>query len=105
MEHHPVYTVGLRTEGYGTADVDHLLNAGADFIRTDRGGLITFHGPGQLVVYPIINLKDFKIGMRTYVQHLEKTVIQTCDKYGIRAGTTENTGVWVNDEKIAAIGM
>ena len=99
-----MYTVGLRTGGYDTADVDRFIEAGAKFYRSDRGGLITFHGPGQLVLYPIINLKDFNIGIRSYVHNLESIIIETCETYGIKAGTTENTGVWVQDRKIAAIG-
>src|SRR5271157_1139605 len=74
---------------------------GADFVRTDRGGLITFHGPGQLVAYPIINLKAFRLGMKTYICQLQKTVIGTCLKMGVTAETSpEHTGVWVKDRKI-----
>lgn len=78
--------------------LDFIL--GAEFHRTDRGGLITFHGPGQLVVYPIINLKNFKAGMRWYVESIEKSVIGLCEKFGIEAKTSPDTGVWVNDNKV-----
>ena len=105
VEHNPVYTVGLRDKSY-TAQLEQELKAhGADFQRTNRGGLITFHGPGQLVAYPIINLKHFGIGMRSYVHKLEQTMIKTCDSFKLSATTTKDTGVWVEDRKIGAIGM
>ncbi|CAB1348477.1 unnamed protein product [Coregonus sp. 'balchen'] len=75
---------------------DKLL--GAEFFRSNRGGLITFHGPGQLVCYPILNLGCFK-------KSLERTVINLCRKYGIKASTSPDTGVWVGDNKICAIGI
>ena len=73
-------------------------------MRTNRGGLITFHGPGQLVAYPILNLRNFTPSMRRYIATLENTIINTCSRFGVNAGTTEHTGVWVGDRKIAAIG-
>lgn len=59
VEHEPVYTTGIRTRGYSAEEETFLRGLGADFVRTNRGGLITFHGPGQLVTYPILDLKDF----------------------------------------------
>ncbi|KAF7727510.1 hypothetical protein EC973_007488 [Apophysomyces ossiformis] len=71
-----------------------------------RGGQVTFHGPGQLIAYPIIDIRDYKLNVRCYVSLLEKVVIDTCKHYGIDANTTENTGVWVGeDHKIAALGV
>ncbi|XP_052785061.1 putative lipoyltransferase 2, mitochondrial [Mya arenaria] len=105
VEHNPVYTIGLRDRSYTKNDEIKLRQTGAEFHRTNRGGLITFHGPGQLVAYPILNLKDFKIGMRDYVCKLEKTMIGTCEYFGLKARTTENTGVWIEDRKIGAIGI
>ena len=104
VEHDPVYTIGLRTQGYTMKDEEHLKSVGAEFYKTNRGGLITFHGPGQLVAYPVINMKTFTMGMRKYVCSLEKTVIGVCRQFGISAATTSDTGVWVEDRKIAAIG-
>ena len=104
VEHPPVYTVGMRNKNYNV-DEDRLQALGADFFRTKRGGLITFHGPGQLVAYPIINLKDFHLGMRNYITAIEQTVIKTCSRLGVAAQTTCDTGVWVGDSKIAAIGQ
>lgn len=104
-EHNPVYTIGLRTKNYTINDEENLRKLGAEFHRTNRGGLITFHGPGQLVAYPIINLKNFEPSVRWYVCHIEKTIIDLCKKYEITARTTEDTGVWVDNRKICAIGI
>ncbi|XP_030371673.1 putative lipoyltransferase 2, mitochondrial [Scaptodrosophila lebanonensis] len=106
LEHDPVYTIGIRTKGYTAKEEERLRNLGAEFYRTNRGGLITFHGPGQLVAYPIIHLRQFKPSMRWYVDALERTVIETCFQMGIaNATTTEDTGIWVGDKKICAIGV
>lgn len=106
QEFYPVYTIGIRTRGYTEDDEKKLKKLGADFYRTNRGGLITFHGPGQLVAYPLVNLKQFKPSMRWYVATLEQMIIETCKKLGINnATTTKDTGIWVNDRKICAIGV
>ncbi|XP_014664460.1 PREDICTED: putative lipoyltransferase 2, mitochondrial [Priapulus caudatus] len=105
VEHDPVYTIGIRQKGYTANDEERLKRLGAKFHCTDRGGLITFHGPGQLVAYPVINLKDFRLGLRNYVCNLEKTIINMCAGFGVEAITTCDTGVWVQDKKIAAIGV
>ncbi|XP_059048991.1 putative lipoyltransferase 2, mitochondrial [Achroia grisella] len=104
VEHKPVYTVGIRDET-PKSDVLRLRELGAEFKKTNRGGLITFHGPGQLVAYPIINLKHFKPSVKCYVHNLEETVIQICDELGIKANRSPHTGVWVDDNKVAAIGV
>lgn len=104
-EHPPVYTIGIRTKQYSIQDEERLRKLGAEFHKTNRGGLITFHGPGQLVAYPIINLKNFTPSMKWYVCHVEKTIIDLCKRYGIEARTTNDTGVWVDDRKICAIGV
>lgn len=105
VEHKPVYTVGIRTKGYTEEDEIRLKKTGAEFARTNRGGLITFHGPGQLVAYPILNLQRFKPSMRWYVRQLEETLIKTVQKFGLTGRTTDQTGVWVDDRKIASIGL
>lgn len=104
-EHNPVYTIGIRKKNYTINEEEKLRQLGAEFFKTNRGGLITFHGPGQLVAYPIINLKYFEPSLRWYVCHIEKTIINLCKKYGITARTTEDTGVWVENRKICAIGI
>lgn len=105
VEHNPVYTVGLRDKEYPKKTEEELKSTGAEFYRTNRGGLITYHGPGQLVAYPIINLKNFKLGVRDYVCQLQNTMIKTCKDFGVTAKSTDETGVWVEDRKIGAIGI
>ncbi|XP_021365727.1 putative lipoyltransferase 2, mitochondrial [Mizuhopecten yessoensis] len=105
VEHNPVYTIGLRDHTYTDTIASQLRTKGAEFYKTDRGGLITFHGPGQLVVYPVLNLHEFEPSMRWYVSTLEKTMIKTCKHFDLEATTTDNVGVWVQDRKIGAIGV
>jgi lipoyl(octanoyl) transferase 2 len=105
VEHDPVYTVGLRSNEFTQVDETALRKIGADFHRTNRGGLITFHGPGQLVAYPILNLQRFRPSIRWYVCQLEEVLIRTCGELGVACGRTANTGIWVDRAKIAAIGL
>lgn len=103
-----VYTIGIRTSGYPPSEEERLKALGAEFYRTNRGGLITFHGPGQLVGYPILNLAypGLKKSMKWYLCKLEETVIRTCtDAFGIPAGRSPDTGVWVGNDKICAMGI
>ncbi|PIC32845.1 hypothetical protein B9Z55_013034 [Caenorhabditis nigoni] len=111
LEHQTVYTVGIRSKGYTKVEEERLKALGAEFHRTSRGGLITFHGPGQLVLYPICDVRRVstrQLGVRSFVDKLEQTIIDSAtDGFGIQnVGRTENTGVWVNGErKLAAIGI
>jgi lipoyl(octanoyl) transferase len=105
VEHFPVYTVGIRSKDYSQETEDKLVSLGAEFHRSNRGGLITFHGPGQLVVYPILNLRNYKPSIRWYVHQIEQTVIDVCGEMGIEAETSPHTGVWVGDRKICALGI
>ncbi|KAL4706821.1 hypothetical protein ACJJTC_010055 [Scirpophaga incertulas] len=104
VEHKPVYTVGIRDDT-SKSEILRLQDLGAEFRKTNRGGLITFHGPGQLVVYPVINLKHFTASVKWYVHSLEETVIKMCEELGIKANRSPHTGVWIGDNKIAAIGV
>ncbi|XP_026226351.1 putative lipoyltransferase 2, mitochondrial [Anabas testudineus] len=104
-QHLPVYTTGIRHKPYPASLLDQLRLLGADVHRTNRGGLITFHGPGQLVCYPVMNLASFKKSVRWYVCELEKTIISVCSRFGIEASASPHTGVWVGDNKICAIGI
>lgn len=99
VEHPPVYTTGMRTKEYSAEEEHRLLNLGADFVRTNRGGLITFHGPGQLVVYPILNLRNFApeaatrkslLGMKWYINTLEQLIIDLCKDYEVNQDTYRN---------------
>ncbi|XP_032663409.1 putative lipoyltransferase 2, mitochondrial [Odontomachus brunneus] len=105
LEHKPVYTVGIRDKVYTVEEETKLKNLGAEFWRTNRGGLITFHGPGQLVAYPVLDLKQFRTSVKWYVNQLECMVIRLCAEFGIEAQTSPHTGVWVDDRKICAIGI
>ena len=105
VEHPPIYTIGIRDKAYTSESEMKLRKLGADYYRTNRGGLITFHGPGQLVAYPIINLKLFNATVRSYVCQIEKMIIRLCAEFGIKACTSPDTGVWVDDRKICAIGI
>ena len=102
VEHPPTYTLGKN------APKEHLLNLVKDVsvVQTDRGGNITFHGPGQLVGYPILDLNHYKRSITWYMRKLEQLIIDTLNDYGIIAGRKKNlTGVWVKDKKIAALGV
>jgi len=114
LQHDPVYTTGMRTKEYTVEEETYLKGLGADFVRTNRGGLITFHGPGQLVAYPILNLNQFvpegnrrkaALGMKWYVNTLEEVVIQVCKEFGIKGQRSPHTGVWVEENKICAMGV
>jgi lipoyl(octanoyl) transferase len=107
VEHFPVYTIGRGgDESNLLAGPDRLRQLGAEFVRSDRGGDITFHGPGQLVAYPIVELRD-PLDLRRYVRTLEAAVIDTASAFGVAAGRVDGlTGVWVEGErKLAAIGV
>ena len=107
LQHRPVYTIGRGgDEANLLASGDRLRALGAEFFRIDRGGDITFHGPGQLVAYPIVALHD-PLDLRRYVRALEAAIIATASAFGIAAGRVDGlTGVWVGGErKLAAIGV
>ncbi len=103
VEHEPVYTLGKN------ANENHLLqnrDQSVDVFNIERGGDITFHGPGQLVGYPILDLSNYKKSISWYMRILEKIIIDTVSEFGIEAKRIEGlTGVWVGDEKIAALGV
>ena len=100
VEHDHVYTLGKN------ANSSNVLNKACDIIQTDRGGDVTYHGPGQLVAYPIINLKMRKIGVKSYVEMVEKLISDTLIHYGFESHVPfKETGVWVEDRKIASIGI
>ncbi|GER30004.1 biotin/lipoate A/B protein ligase family [Striga asiatica] len=105
LQHHPVYTLGTgSSEEYLNFDVK---NAPFDLYRTERGGEVTYHGPGQLVLYPIINLRHYKMDLHWYLRALEEVVIRALSSaFAIQASRVEGlTGVWVGNEKLAAIGI
>lgn len=111
-EHPHVYTLGKSGKDSNfLISEDYLKTINASLFHIDRGGDITYHGPGQIVCYPIINLQDFNLGVREYVELLEKAVILTCKEYGVETERFEGaTGVWIEPKtsrarKICAIGV
>lgn len=103
VEHPPVYTLGKsgHTENLFLSR-EALEKLGAQFFHIDRGGDITFHGPGQLVVYPLLDLERLGIGLRQYIEALEEAVIRVAAEYGIRAGRIAGaSGVWITGSRIA----
>ena len=103
VEHFPVYTLGKNSPK------EHLLvqeSESISIIQTDRGGNITFHGPGQLVGYPILDLNHYKKSVSWYMRELEQLIIDVLKEYDINAGRKKGlTGTWVRDKKIAALGV
>lgn len=109
-EHNPVYTLGKSGKAQNLLVGRERLEAlGAQFFHIDRGGDITFHGPGQLVVYPVLDLEKIGIGLRDYIAALEEAVIRTAARYGVAAGRIAGaSGVWIgggSPRKICAIGV
>jgi len=106
-EHEHVYTIGKSgSDNHLLAAQKELLNGNVELYHIDRGGDITYHGPGQLVGYPILNLSDYYQDIHKYLRDLEEVIIRTLSAYDIKAmRDPEYTGVWVGDEKIAAIGI
>ena len=112
VEHDPVYTLGKSgNEANMLISAIQLRAKHAEFIKVDRGGDITFHGPGQLVVYPVIDLESFGLGVKDYVDRLEEVVIRTIASFGIQGFRLAGaTGVWLatgtpQERKICAIGV
>ncbi len=106
-EHEPVYTVGLRSgaEHNLVWEAGHLAREGIEVVKTNRGGDITYHGPGQIVGYPIIDLSSRK-DLHEYLRLLEQVMINTVGSLGLVASRREGkTGIWIGTRKVAAIGV
>ena len=100
LEHNHTYTLGKN------GNPNNILNQNYKLFQTDRGGDVTYHGPGQLVGYPIIDLKTMGLGIRSYVSNIEKVLIHVLNDYSINASIKPGlTGVWIEDRKIASIGI
>eukprot|EP00190_Bangiopsis_sp_CCMP1999_P006366 CAMPEP_0198724342 /NCGR_PEP_ID=MMETSP1475-20131203/1830_1 /TAXON_ID= ORGANISM="Unidentified sp., Strain CCMP1999" /NCGR_SAMPLE_ID=MMETSP1475 /ASSEMBLY_ACC=CAM_ASM_001111 /LENGTH=206 /DNA_ID=CAMNT_0044485841 /DNA_START=171 /DNA_END=791 /DNA_ORIENTATION=+ len=104
LEHEPVYTLG------SGATLEHVkfdvTRPPCDLFRIERGGEVTYHGPGQLVGYPIVQLRHHKKDLRWYMRSLEQVIINTLAHYGVEGTRKEGlTGVWHGDRKLAAIGV
>lgn len=107
MEHPATYTLGRRGKQENLlVSQESLVSQGAAVYRVDRGGDVTFHGPGQLVGYPILDLKNRRRDVVRYLRQLEEALISALDSFGVTARRIPGyTGVWVGEEKIAAIGV
>lgn len=101
LEHPPVFTQGQ------AGKAEHILNPGSiPIVQTDRGGQVTYHGPGQLVMYVLFDLRRLQIGIRQLVTQLETTIIQVLQDYHVKAvSRCDAPGVYVNDAKICSIGL
>lgn len=107
LEHPPVLTNGRFGKGGNfVASEDEIKKRGVEVHRTGRGGDVTFHGPGQLVSYPVISLREFGLGARAYVRALEETIIRTLGDFGVEGARKDGyPGVWTGGGKIASIGV
>lgn len=111
-EHHPVITLGKHADPHNVLySSDFLSSRGIDLFSIQRGGDVTYHGPGQWTVYPIFDLEELGIGLRRYIENLEEVAIQVAAKYGVKSGRIEGaSGVWIgidgpHPRKICAIGV
>lgn len=103
LEHEPVYTIGRTRDQSSLREPAHLPHP---VVETNRGGQATWHGPGQLVVYPILDLQNRGRDLHAYMRFLEEVIIRTCQRHGVAAVRQEAlTGVWVGQKKLASIGV
>lgn len=107
VEHPHVYTLGKSgNSAHLLKGLAELADIEAEYVEIDRGGDITYHGPGQIVGYPILDLDRHFTDIHKYLRYLEEVIIRTCAEYNIEAGRIEGlTGVWVGDQKICALGI
>ena len=104
LEHEEVYTAGTSYKD------EEILNKDINLIKTNRGGKITYHGPGQLICYFVIDLKQRQKDIRKFITIIEKTIVETLSEFNIKSfGDPKNIGIWINDKteikKVAAIGV
>ncbi len=109
LEHPHVITLGSRSDAgrsHVLATPERLEALGVEMCETGRGGDVTYHGPGQLVGYPILDLKPDRADVYQYVRNLEEVMVRACTAFGVEAGVIEGlTGTWVGDNKVGAVGV
>lgn len=107
LEHDPVITLGVKNTSAGNVLADRSLldRLGVELIETDRGGDVTYHGPGQLVGYPIFRLRDLGVDLHEYLRLLEQVIINVLAEYGLEGHRNGPAGVWVGDVKVCSIGV
>ena len=107
LEHPHTITIGKTGSNQDLKiNAKSISESGVDIIKTNRGGKATYHGPGQLIAYPIINLRELKLGPQKYIFKIEETIIKTLNEFGVNAcRSIGNPGVWVKNSKIAAVGV
>lgn len=107
QENNPIFTLGRNSsDDHLQRSIEELKELGIDIEYVDRGGDITYHGPGQLVISPILRLQDYSLSVHQYLRNLEETVIRLLQKYHIDGQRIAGlSGVWVDQEKIAAVGI
>ena len=106
LEHPPTITLGRRANEKNILNLQAVMTSGTALVHTDRGGDVTWHGPGQLVGYPILELRRYRLGVRRYVGLLAEVLQGVLEELGIAATWEEqNPGLWVGEDKIAAFGV
>lgn len=106
-EHNRVFTMGLREKGSNLLlSRQALARKGFEVAKTNRGGMVTYHGPGQLVIYPILNLKRHKLRLKDYVKRLEMSVVDLLSAFELKASRKDGyPGVWIDEKKIGSLGI
>ena len=106
LQHDPVITKGRRLEGEAVPDEKNILKKGIAIEQTDRGGLLTYHGPGQVVIYFVFCVEDYFSGVVVMVQEIEKVLLNFLKVYGVKAQIRkDHPGIWIEEKKIASIGL
>lgn len=106
LEHNPVLTCGVKTGDGNILVPKQILDAeGVELFETDRGGDVTYHGPGQLVGYPIMRIRELGLDVHTYLRRLEQSIIDTLAEYGLEGRRNGLAGVWVGEKKLCSIGI